>query len=154
MTTAGDYPFPDVGRGRSRSRSRRGGRGAARARGGAAPRGRARARAQVGRPGAHDTRAARRAVRRRAARGGRAQGGRARAARGPGAERRMNVVYLGTSAFASSVLERLAKTPYRPVLVVTRPDRPKGRGLKLAPPPVADKARELGIDVDQPQSVN
>jgi methionyl-tRNA formyltransferase len=38
--------------------------------------------------------------------------------------------------------------------VVTRPDRPKGRGRKLAAPPVADAARELGIDVIQPDSVN
>jgi methionyl-tRNA formyltransferase len=66
----------------------------------------------------------------------------------------MNVVYLGTSAFAAAVLERLAQTPHRPVLVVTRPDRPKGRGLKLTAPPVADTARALGIDVYQPENVN
>jgi len=66
----------------------------------------------------------------------------------------MNVVYLGTSEFAASVLERLAQTSHRPVLAVTRPDRPKGRGLKLAAPPVGDTARALGIDVLQPESVN
>jgi methionyl-tRNA formyltransferase len=66
----------------------------------------------------------------------------------------MNVVYLGTSEFAAAVLERLAQTPHRPVLVVTRPDRPKGRGLKLTAPPVADTARALGIDVYQPENVN
>jgi methionyl-tRNA formyltransferase len=63
-------------------------------------------------------------------------------------------VYLGTSDFAVTVLERLAASPWRPRLVVTRPDRPKGRGRKLAPPPVAVAARELGIEVDQPESVN
>ena len=42
----------------------------------------------------------------------------------------------------------------RPALVVTRPDRPRGRGRRLAAPPVADAARELGIDVDQPDDVN
>jgi methionyl-tRNA formyltransferase len=52
------------------------------------------------------------------------------------------------------VLERLAASSHRPALVVTRPDRPKGRGRKLASPPVADKARELGIELDQPVSVN
>jgi len=52
------------------------------------------------------------------------------------------------------VLRRLADSPYRPVLVVTRPDRPQGRGRKLASPPVADVARELGIDLAQPDSVN
>jgi methionyl-tRNA formyltransferase len=40
------------------------------------------------------------------------------------------------------------------VLVVTRPDRPRGRGRKLASPPVADAARELGIALEQPASVN
>jgi methionyl-tRNA formyltransferase len=66
----------------------------------------------------------------------------------------VRIVYLGTSGFAASVLERLAETPYRPVLVVTRPDRPAGRGRKLTPPPVADLARSLGIDLDQPDDVN
>jgi methionyl-tRNA formyltransferase len=66
----------------------------------------------------------------------------------------VNTVYLGTSAFAAAVLERLAASPHRPALVVTRPDRPKGRGRKLAAPPVAEAARALGIEVDQPDSVN
>jgi methionyl-tRNA formyltransferase len=63
-------------------------------------------------------------------------------------------VYLGTSDFAVTVLERLAESRWRPQLVITRPDRPKGRGRKLAPPPVAVAAGELGIEVDQPESVN
>ena len=66
----------------------------------------------------------------------------------------MRTVYLGTSAFAAGVLERLAATEHRPVLVVTRPDRPAGRGRTLTAPPVADEARALGIDVFQPASVN
>jgi methionyl-tRNA formyltransferase len=66
----------------------------------------------------------------------------------------MRTVYLGTSDFAAAVLRRLAASPDRPELVVTRPDRPRGRGRKLAPPPVADAARELGIALDQPASVN
>ena len=66
----------------------------------------------------------------------------------------MRTVYLGTSDFAVTVLERLADSPHRPALVVTRPDRPKGRGRRLAPPPAADAARALGIDVLQPESVN
>jgi methionyl-tRNA formyltransferase len=66
----------------------------------------------------------------------------------------MRTVYLGTSEFAAGVLRRLAGSPHRPVLVVTRPDRPRGRGRKLAAPPVADAARELGIALDQPASVN
>jgi methionyl-tRNA formyltransferase len=66
----------------------------------------------------------------------------------------VRTVYLGTSEFAAAVLRRLAGSPHRPVLVVTRPDRPRGRGRKLASPPVADLARELGIALEQPPSVN
>jgi methionyl-tRNA formyltransferase len=66
----------------------------------------------------------------------------------------MRTVYLGTSDFAVAVLERLADSPHRPSLVVTRPDRPRGRGRKLLPPPAAEAARALGIDLLQPESVN
>jgi methionyl-tRNA formyltransferase len=66
----------------------------------------------------------------------------------------VRTVYLGTTEFAASVLARLAGSAHRPALVVTRPDRPKGRGRRLASPPVADTARELGIELDQPADVN
>ena len=66
----------------------------------------------------------------------------------------MRTVYLGTTDFAASVLERLSGSEHRPALVITRPDRPSGRGRKLHSPPVADAARELGIELDQPDSVN
>lgn len=66
----------------------------------------------------------------------------------------MRTVYLGTSDFAAVVLRRLAGSPHRPSLVVTRPARPKGRGRALQDPPVAELARELGIPVFQPESVN
>jgi methionyl-tRNA formyltransferase len=66
----------------------------------------------------------------------------------------VRTVYLGTSDFAAAVLERLAASRHRPQLVVTRPDRPRGRGRRLSPPPVAITAHELGIEVDQPASVN
>src|SRR4029079_15836283 len=45
-------------------------------------------------------------------------------------------------------------SPHRPALVVTRPDRPKGRGRQLQPPPVAIRARELGLDVIQPERLH
>jgi methionyl-tRNA formyltransferase len=64
-------------------------------------------------------------------------------------------VFLGTSEFAAEVLTRLAASEqHRPVLVLTRPDRPSGRGRKLAAPPVAERARELGIELAQPERVN
>jgi methionyl-tRNA formyltransferase len=66
----------------------------------------------------------------------------------------MRTVYLGTSEFAVDVLERVAATPHRPLLVVTRPDRPRGRGRRMQPPPVAERAALLGIETIQPADVN
>jgi len=66
----------------------------------------------------------------------------------------VKTVYLGTSEFAGAVLKSLADSPHRPALVVSRPDSPQGRGRKLTPPPTVTIARELGIDVYQPDSVN
>jgi methionyl-tRNA formyltransferase len=66
----------------------------------------------------------------------------------------VRTVFLGTSDFAVAVLERLADSDHAPLLVVTRPDRPRGRGRKLASPPVAEAARRLGIEIAQPRSIN
>jgi len=66
----------------------------------------------------------------------------------------VRTVFLGTSEFAVAVLRRLAGSPHRPALVISRPDRRRGRGRRLAPPPVAQAARELGLELDQPQSIN
>jgi methionyl-tRNA formyltransferase len=66
----------------------------------------------------------------------------------------LRTVYLGTSAFAAHVLRAVAASSHEVALVVTRPDRPAGRGRKLTAPPVADAARELGLDLDQPEDVN
>jgi methionyl-tRNA formyltransferase len=66
----------------------------------------------------------------------------------------VRTVYLGSSLFAVDVLGALATSPHAPVLVVTPPDRPQGRGRKTAPPPVALAARDLGLPVLQAESVN
>jgi methionyl-tRNA formyltransferase len=66
----------------------------------------------------------------------------------------VRTAFLGTSEFAVAVLRRLAASKHRPDLVITRPDRPRGRGRRLTPPPVAEAAGELEIPVDQPTSVN
>jgi methionyl-tRNA formyltransferase len=67
----------------------------------------------------------------------------------------VSVVYLGTTEFAAAVLERLAASDaHRPSLVLTRPDRRRGRGQKLASPPVAEAARRLGIELRQPERIN
>ncbi len=66
----------------------------------------------------------------------------------------MGFVYLGTADFAAAVLRQLVELDQRPALVITRPDRPAGRGRKLTAPPVAELAAELGIALLQPDDVN
>jgi methionyl-tRNA formyltransferase len=66
----------------------------------------------------------------------------------------VRTVYLGSSGFAAAVLEALAAGPHRPLLAVTPPDRPRGRGRRLAPPPAAAAAAELGIELLQTADVN
>jgi methionyl-tRNA formyltransferase len=62
-------------------------------------------------------------------------------------------VFLGTSEFAATVLRRLADA-HRPELVVTRPDSRRGRGRQTASPPVADAARDLGVELHQAADIN
>jgi methionyl-tRNA formyltransferase len=66
----------------------------------------------------------------------------------------VRTAYLGTSEFAATVLRRLADSPHRPALVVTPPDSRRGRGRKLAPPPAAQTARELGLELHQTKDMN
>jgi len=66
----------------------------------------------------------------------------------------VRTVYLGTSEFAATVLRRLAGSPHRPRLVVTPPDRPRGRGRRTMAPPAAEAARELGVELLQAEDVN
>jgi methionyl-tRNA formyltransferase len=66
----------------------------------------------------------------------------------------VRTVYLGTSGFAATVLRRLADSPHRPRLVVAPADSRRGRGRRLLPPPTAEAARELGIELLQAESVN
>ena len=66
----------------------------------------------------------------------------------------MRTVYLGTSDFAAVLLRRLAQSAHRPSLVITRPDRRRGRGQRVSSPPVAGAARDLGIALEQPEGVN
>ncbi len=59
---------------------------------------------------------------------------------------------MGTPHFAVPTLERLATSRHHVLAVVTNPDRPKGRGRKLAASPVKEKALALGFAVVQPES--
>jgi methionyl-tRNA formyltransferase len=65
----------------------------------------------------------------------------------------MRVVYLGTPEFAVPPLERLLEAGYRVSLVVTQPDRPKGRGQQVAASPVKRCAERHGLAVFQPERI-
>lgn len=65
----------------------------------------------------------------------------------------MRVVFMGTPDFAVSSLDALIKAGHEVRAVITQPDRPKGRGNKLAFPEVKERALELGLPVHQPDSV-
>lgn len=66
--------------------------------------------------------------------------------------RRHRVVFMGTPQFALPVLEGLV-ADHEVVGVVSQPDRPAGRGRRLAAPPVAARARELGLPLLQPETL-
>jgi len=63
------------------------------------------------------------------------------------------IVFMGTPEFACPSLRLLAESGAAPILVVTQPDRPSGRGRRLKPPPVKELALALGIEVFQPLRV-
>ncbi len=63
------------------------------------------------------------------------------------------IVFMGTPDFAVPTLTALHQSAHEILTVVTQPDRRKGRGRKLAAPPVKSVAMELGYDVIQPESV-
>ncbi len=64
------------------------------------------------------------------------------------------IIFLGTPEFAVPSLEKLALTKYRPSLVITQPDKPKGRKQVLQAPPVKISSLELGLPVYQPSNIN
>jgi len=65
----------------------------------------------------------------------------------------MKLLFCGTPEFAVPTLRQMCAEGYRPELVITQPDRPKGRGLVPAPPPVKLLAQELGLPVAQPEKL-
>jgi methionyl-tRNA formyltransferase len=65
----------------------------------------------------------------------------------------MKIVFMGTPEFAVPSLDMLVKEGYNIAAVVTQPDKPKGRGKKLAAPPAKEYALEKGIPVLQPEKV-
>lgn len=66
----------------------------------------------------------------------------------------MRIVFMGTPEFAVPSLEALVNRGHEVLSVFTQSDKPKGRGKRLTPPPIKEKARELNIKVYQPERIN
>jgi methionyl-tRNA formyltransferase len=65
----------------------------------------------------------------------------------------LNLVFCGTPPFAVPTLEKLVVAGHRIPLVVTQPDRPKGRGLELVASPVKQSALKLNLPITQPDRI-
>jgi methionyl-tRNA formyltransferase len=65
----------------------------------------------------------------------------------------MRLVFMGTPQFALPSLSKLLASDHQVLAVVTRPDRPRGRGLKEMPPPVKVAAQQAGLPVFQPEKL-
>ena len=65
----------------------------------------------------------------------------------------LKIIFAGTPDFAVPALQALCDKGYEVVAVLTQPDRPSGRGLKLHPSPMKLKANELGIPIYQPSEL-
>lgn len=65
----------------------------------------------------------------------------------------LNILFMGTPDFAQESLKCLVEENYNIIGVVTNPDRPKGRGMKMIASPVKEYALEKGMSVYQPEKV-
>ncbi|MGB8760162.1 MAG: methionyl-tRNA formyltransferase, partial [Candidatus Sulfotelmatobacter sp.] len=65
----------------------------------------------------------------------------------------LNLVFCGTPGFAVPTLDKLVDAGFHISLVVTQPDRPKGRGLELVSSPVKRRALQLGLPITQPETI-
>ena len=65
----------------------------------------------------------------------------------------MKVIFAGTPDFAAQALRAIAAAGFEILLVLTQPDRPKGRGMQLQASPVKQAALELGLAIAQPASL-
>ena len=65
----------------------------------------------------------------------------------------MKILFMGTPDFAVPCLEKLIKDGHNIVGVLTQPDKPQGRKMKLTPPPVKELALQNNLEVYQPESL-
>ena len=66
---------------------------------------------------------------------------------------KLKIIFLGTSEFGAIVLEGLIQNNYKPILVITAPDKPMGRRQILTPPPVKLLAKKYNIPIEQPEKI-
>ena len=65
----------------------------------------------------------------------------------------LNIIFMGTPDFAKKSLEEIYNAKYNIIGVVTNPDKPKGRGMKLIPSEVKQFAQEKGLKIYQPAKI-
>lgn len=65
----------------------------------------------------------------------------------------MKIIFMGTPEFAAPAVDSLIEAGHEIAAVFSQPDKPKGRGYSMTPPPVKVKALEYGIPVYQPNSM-
>ena len=65
----------------------------------------------------------------------------------------LNILFMGTPDFAKESLEAVVNSGYNIIGVVTNPDKPKGRGMKLVASPVKEYAISKELEIYQPEKV-
>ncbi|GAH30878.1 unnamed protein product, partial [marine sediment metagenome] len=66
---------------------------------------------------------------------------------------KLKIIFLGTPEFGAIILEKLAETNFKPLLVITAPDKPVGRKQILTPPPIKVIAQKYKIPILQPDKI-
>jgi len=66
----------------------------------------------------------------------------------------LKIIFMGTADFGGSVLDKLADSKEKKLMVVTQPDRPQGRGRKILPTPIKKVALSKGLEVFQSENIN
>ena len=65
----------------------------------------------------------------------------------------MRIIFMGTPEFSAPAIDSLVAAGHEIAAVFSQPDKPKGRGYAMTPPPVKVKVLEYGIPVYQPKSM-
>ncbi|MDP2910053.1 MAG: methionyl-tRNA formyltransferase, partial [bacterium] len=63
------------------------------------------------------------------------------------------IIFIGTPEFGAVILKKLIENNYKPVLVITAPDKPAGRKQAMTPPPVKILAQEYNLNIIQPSKI-